>query len=750
MLKTLSIRNVILIDKLDIDLQNGFTVLSGETGAGKSILLDALGLLLGRRGDVGMVREGCDKLSVCGCFEVSDRTGEIAKLFSEHELDYDHEIILKRTLSADGRGKIFCNDQPITQKLLRELGQLLVEVHGQFDNQGLLDQSTHQQVLDGYGDYGPLLKDMRTAFGVYKGALEERKSLEDKLQKAKADEDNLRHWIEEFQFIKPKVGEQAVLEQKRQQMMNAEKILENLSTAYGALNKPDHNVRDAIRQAQAAMARVNGVTNNAYEEIYTLLDTALINVEEAASEIECVSNEVNLSQKEIDDIEERLFALKDLARKHRVSIDELPHVWQKMEDQLMHLEKGESELFSLLKREKEAFEVYKNKAQIVHEERLNAARHLDAAIMRELPDLKMEKASFKTLVELKPEEVKGIVNLVSHSIQGLQPENITIVDEAGNILNENEDEDALKDQRANLQALNQIEMTRKVRDHLQNNIQTMLDHTLGEGNAFVRVSVELDFDERKTDRQTFTPVVDESGIIRSQQDISEAYNGESNIPGGPAGVEGNIPGYVAEERNANAEYERKESTKNYEINEENQKIVASPGSIRRLTVAVLVNDTVTEPQQESLLRTVSSAAGINEERGDMISVEPLPFSTELRDRRAAEEAAARERQERILYTEIGAVILLASLIIGGFLMYRRKKRQEREAAEEAVRQAELARQRAEEEARQAAIEAGRIEEEKLTPEERRQRDEKAAILKLIDEKPAEVAMLMKQWLSEDD
>ena len=404
MLKTLSIRNVILIDKLDIDLQNGFTVLSGETGAGKSILLDALGLLLGRRGDVGMVREGCDKLSVCGCFEVSDRTGEIAKLFSEHELDYDHEIILKRTLSADGRGKIFCNDQPITQKLLRELGQLLVEVHGQFDNQGLLDQSTHQQVLDGYGDYGPLLKDMRTAFGVYKGALEERKSLEDKLQKAKEDEDNLRHWIEEFQFIKPKVGEQAVLEQKRQQMMNAEKILENLSTAYGALNKPDHNVRDAIRQAQAAMARVNGVTNNAYEEIYTLLDTALINVEEAASEIECVSNEVNLSQKEIDDIEERLFALKDLARKHRVSIDELPHVWQKMEDQLMHLEKGESELFSLLKREKEAFEVYKNKAQIVHEERLNAARHLDAAIMRELPDLKMEKASFKTLVELKPEE----------------------------------------------------------------------------------------------------------------------------------------------------------------------------------------------------------------------------------------------------------------------------------------------------------------------------------------------------------
>ena len=352
---------------------------------------------------------------------------------------------------------------------------------------------------------------------------------------------------------------------------------------------------------------------------------------------------------------------------------------------------------------------------------------------------------------IEAKEIKGIVNLVSHSIQGLQPENVTIVDEAGNILNEDDNDDNMaKERRMSLQTLSQIEMTRKVRDHLQNNIQSMLDQTLGEGNAFVRVSVELDFDDRRTDKQTFTPVVDESGIIRSQQDISEAYNGESNVPGGPAGVEGNIPGYVAEERNANAEYQRKESTKNYEINEENQKIISSPGSIRRLTVAVLVNDTVTEPQQESLLRTVSSAAGINEDRGDIISVEPLPFSTELRDRRAAEEAAARERQERILYTEIGAIVLLTALLLGGFLMYRRKKRQEREAAEEAVRQAELERLRLEEEARQAEIEAGRIEDEQLTPEERRQRDEKAALLKLIDEKPVEVAMLVKQWLSEDD
>lgn len=383
-------------------------------------------------------------------------------------------------------------------------------------------------------------------------------------------------------------------------------------------------------------------------------------------------------------------------------------------------------------------------------------------------------ATASILLMLKPEaqltkpEVKGIVNLVSHSVQGLTPENITIVDEQGNILNKNDDDELEQQNAQNLRTLNQIEMTKRVRDHIQQNIQTMLDKTLGEGNAFVRVSVELDFDDRKIDRQTFTPVVDDAGIIRSQQDVSESYTGESNVPGGPAGVTGNIPGYVAEERNTNAEYERKESTRNYEINEENQKIVASPGSIRRLTVAVLVSDEITELQQEGLLRAVSSAAGINEERGDTISVEPMPFNTDLRDQREALERQEQLRKDRILYTEIAAMILIAALLLGGFLMYRWKKRKERQAeleaklaaerqAREEARRAEEAQRRAEEaerlaaaEARAQAIENNEIEEDKLTPAERQNLNQKQAILKLIDEKPAEVAWLIKTWLIEDE
>ena len=352
-------------------------------------------------------------------------------------------------------------------------------------------------------------------------------------------------------------------------------------------------------------------------------------------------------------------------------------------------------------------------------------------------------------IGLKDREIKGIVNLVSHSVQGLTTDNVTIVDEKGNILNETEDPDMIRQKNLSMQTLMQIEMTQKVRDHIQENVQSMLDQSLGPGNAFARVSVELDFDEKKTDRQTFTPVVDEAGIIRSQQDVTESYNGETNIPGGPAGIQANIPGYIAEDRNANAEYERKESTKNYEVNEENLRIIASPGSIRRLTVAVLVNDTVTETQQEGLMRAVASAAGINEDRGDTISVEALPFSNDAREQLSAAEFAARKRQERILYTEIGALLLLSSLLVGGFLMYRRRKQQERLLEEEAILNAEKERQRLLDEQRAAAVEAGEVDDADLTPEERSQRDERQAIMAFIDERPVDAAMIVKQWLEED-
>ena len=401
MLKSLSIRNVVLIDKLDLDFQNGFSVLSGETGAGKSILLDSVGLLLGKRAEVGMIRSGCDKLSVCGSFEIADKKGELAALCAEYDLDFDHEIIIKRTLNQDGKGKIFFNDQPITQKLLKEIGAYLVEIHGQFDNQGLLNPATHLSVLDNYGAYPEKIAAMKAAFAVYKKAKDERVNAEEKIAKAKEDEENLRHWVDEFQKMQPRENEQEELEEKRRQMMNAEKILENLDAAYKAMSQG--GVQSALRQAQAAVARVNNLLNGKFDNIYSLLDTALVNADEASEEIEKASNEVSLNQNELDAVEERLFALKALARKHNVTVEELPQVWRQMEDSLQTMERGEENIENLRKLEETAYKDYVKKATEVSQSRLAAALRLDGKIQAELPDLKMEKARFMTQISTKPE-----------------------------------------------------------------------------------------------------------------------------------------------------------------------------------------------------------------------------------------------------------------------------------------------------------------------------------------------------------
>ena len=381
-------------------------------------------------------------------------------------------------------------------------------------------------------------------------------------------------------------------------------------------------------------------------------------------------------------------------------------------------------------------------------------------------------ATASIMLRLRPEkklskkEIRGITNLVAHSIQGLTPENITIVNDRGKILNDSEEEQEEQERNKardeHKKTLEQLEMTRQVEERLQIGLQTLLDQALGQGKAFVRVSVELDFDQRLTDKAVYTPVVDDAGIIRSQQDISETYTGNSDVPGGPAGTQSNIPGYVATQGNARADYEKKETTKNYEINEEKSKVVASPGSIRHLNVGVLVNDELNAAQQESIRRSVASAAGIDPRRGDTISVEPLPFSTEIAERKAAEEQKVRDAEMRQIYMIVGP-ILLVLLIVAAVLYRRRQQRLAAEAAaaaeaqrlaeEEAARQAEEARQAAEfAELRRQAIANGEIPPDvpkELSAEEKRVIEEREAVEELINTQPAEAAMLLKGWLSEE-
>ncbi len=402
MLQNLSIRNVVLIDKLDLNFKSGLSVLTGETGAGKSILLDSLGLVMGNRAEASLVRMGEDKLSVTAVFDAPKKESELACILADNEIDFEDEIIIKRTLSKDGKGKFFINDQPISLKLLKEIGKYLVEIHGQFDNQGLLNPANHLSILDSYGNYAERVSQTKEAYLQYKQSKKQRIEAEEKLLKAKEEEENLRHWVKELEAVATYEGEEEELSQRRHELMNAEKIIENLSYAYNVLTQGT-DVQAAIRHAQAAMDKAAAQVEGKYDEIIASLDRALIETSEAINQIESASENISMNTNELENIEARLFSLKGLARKHQVSVSDLPQVLQNFKSQLDSIEYGEEEINRLAKLEQEARQKYIEVANALSLARKKAAEKLDKSVMAELPPLKMEKAKFITEINKKDE-----------------------------------------------------------------------------------------------------------------------------------------------------------------------------------------------------------------------------------------------------------------------------------------------------------------------------------------------------------
>ena len=402
MLKSLSIRNVVLIDSLDIDFSKGLVVFSGETGAGKSILLDSLGLLLGNRAETSLIRSGADKLSVTGVFDVSPQN-EIYALAKEYDLDMDGDIIIKRTITSDGKNKILFNDQIITLKLLKELTQNLVEIHGQHDSQGLLNPLTHGYILDNYGKYNDELKAVQQSFAEYKKAQKELILKEEEIKKAQTEEENLRHWVSELQKVAPKKGEEEALLIRRSELMNAEKIIEKLNSAYTNLNG-SVSVIDNISKARNAIAKANEIVNNKYAEIEQNLENIVYILNDTVEQIESYSADITLNQNEADNIETRLFTLRGLAKKHQTEVDMLPEKLSEMTKMLESLQKGEENLAEQRKIVETLRNNYIKNAEKLSEKRKKTAKQLDKNIMKELPPLKMEKALFQTDITEKTEE----------------------------------------------------------------------------------------------------------------------------------------------------------------------------------------------------------------------------------------------------------------------------------------------------------------------------------------------------------
>ena len=403
MLKSLSIRNIVLIDSLDVDFSDGLVILSGETGAGKSMLLDSLNLLLGERSDSSLVRQGTDKLSVTGVFEVT-KENKIYEIAKQYDLDIDDDIIIKRIITADGKNKILFNDQIITLKLLKELAENLVEIHGQHDSQGLLNPSTHCEILDNYGRYNKEQQTVANLFEAYKKALRELEQKKAMLSKAKQDEENLKHWLDELQKTAPEKGEEEKLRNRRSELMNAEKILDKLNTAYTCLNGRD-SVVDNVSKAYNAISKANEIVNNKYADIEQNLENTLYTLNDIIEQIQTKSSDISLSQNEIDNIETRLFLLKDLAKKHQTEIDLLPEKMQEIREALESLQNGEEGIKDLEQKVENLRKEYIKASETLSACRKKAAKELDKNIMQELTPLKMEKAVFQTTIKEKPENL---------------------------------------------------------------------------------------------------------------------------------------------------------------------------------------------------------------------------------------------------------------------------------------------------------------------------------------------------------
>ncbi len=403
MLQGLSIRDVVLIDRLDLGFETGLSALTGETGAGKSILLDALGLALGARGDAGLVAKGAAQASVSASFAL-DGKHPVRALLAERGLAPDAEelIILRRVIGADGRSRAFVNDQPVPVGTLRELGHRLVEIHGQFDTHGLLDASTHRGALDTFGVLGGEADQVATLHAAWRQAVTAEEEARERAAKAATDEAFLRHAVEELEQLDPKPGEETELAQRRAMLAAREKLVEALAAARADL-AAGKGVEGALRGAERHLARVAPQAMGKIDRALAALDRAAIEAADAMAEVEALENALDLDTGDLESAEERLFALRAAARKHRVEVDRLADLKAEFAARLATLDDGEEGLKRLATATAKARAAYAEAARALSVNRRTAAQKLDKAIAKELPPLKLDKAKFRTRVEELPE-----------------------------------------------------------------------------------------------------------------------------------------------------------------------------------------------------------------------------------------------------------------------------------------------------------------------------------------------------------
>jgi len=395
MLLGLTIRDVVLIDRLTLAFRPGLCVLTGETGAGKSILLDALGLALGRRAEAGLVRAGAKEAAVSAEFAVG-RNHPAHAILREAGLDGDGEtIVLRRLLATDGRSRAFVNDAPSSVGLLRELGDSLVEIQGQFEQRGLLDPANHRMILDAFAEQSVGPGTLAQAWHDWRAAREREAEAARLLAASREEEDLLRHHLDELRALMPEEDEEGRLAERRTLLQNAERLAETVAEAIGELGG------DA--GAQAALARATRRLERARERAQGFLDAPLAAAERAGAETAEALAALGaaarqLEPRELEKVEERLFALRGLGRKHQIPVAELPALQQRMTAQLAAIEEGAENVEHLVRATAEARAGFIAAAERVSRARAQAAGRLDASVAAELTPLRLDKARFRTVL----------------------------------------------------------------------------------------------------------------------------------------------------------------------------------------------------------------------------------------------------------------------------------------------------------------------------------------------------------------
>jgi DNA repair protein RecN (Recombination protein N) len=396
MLARLSIRDIVLIDRLDLGVEPGLLVLTGETGAGKSILLDAFALALGGRGDGGLVRQGMTQGQVTAVFDLPADHAAFAAA-READIDTDGGLILRRVQLADGRTRAFVNDQPVSVQTLRAIGQSLVEIHGQHDDRALADPATHRSLLDAFGGLTGAAAEVGALHGRWRQAEQALAAQRARIDKARADADYLRHASDELTALAAEEGEETRLAERRQAMMQAEKAVGELNDVLEVLSGPSSPV-PTLSAAQRRLLRRAEQAPELAEAAAVALDTALTHLDEARDALERALRQAEFDPREQERIEERLFALRGAARKHNVPVDGLSALAERYAADLAALDAGEGQLKALEAAAAEARRVLTAAAAALSAKRHAAAAELDRAVNAELPPLKLERARFITSV----------------------------------------------------------------------------------------------------------------------------------------------------------------------------------------------------------------------------------------------------------------------------------------------------------------------------------------------------------------